>query len=290
MKSIDQRTVQDALHPLPKDDRDLRLGDVINLPPLSALPASYTVGLPPVIDQDTPLNPESDFCAAAASSAVVELREGIELAYEWVFAVAKWMTGNIESFGIDLRSMCQAWVTYGCIERSQSPFSMATQPIEFLRNINNWPNTLFPLALKHQQGSYMAVTGPYDSYDNIRATMWKFSEEGCGVLFGVIWGWALSQIVMNTVPTSGSGHALAQIGWNDQGMFIQNSAGIEAGQGGRHYFTREVINAFCATYGAFIFHPLPPATIQKYAAAGVKLDDNWFTKIMKLIKKYLHIT
>lgn len=276
------RKIFDGLRPLPPDSRDFKLGDLIDFPALSDLPASYTAGLPPIIDQDTPLNPNTDFCAAAASCCVLELREGIQLGYEWAFAVGKWMSGDIEAFGIDLRTMCSVYTTYGVIEASQSPFTMATQPSEFLRNIDNWPETLFELALAHKQGSYISVTGPYDAYDNIRATMWKFQNEKCGVLFGVIWGWPLSQTIMDTIPTSGSGHALAQIGWDEQGIFVQNSAGPNAGIGGRHYFTRDVINDFVALYGSFIIHPLTAGTVQTYLASGVKLDDNVLMRWLKI--------
>lgn len=274
--------INGGLRELLPDTRDLKVGSLFSLPSLEELPESFVIGLPTVVNQR-----DSDFCAAASSCAVRELQEGTPLLYEWVFAVAKMLDGDINGFGTDLRTVCKVHQKYGAPERTDCDLSLENHDANFLRRIENWPNDLFEKAIKHQASSYFSVQGQYDGYDNIRATMWKFRNEKCGVLFGVMWGWALSQIVMET-PTQGSGHALAQIGWTPKGMYIQNSYGVEAGESGRHYFSREVINSFVDKFGCFMFHDMPVETAKELMSKGIKYDEFSLTKLWITIKRLLN--
>jgi len=273
------------LLPKTRDERDFSVGAVFELPKLEELPTSFTIGLPTVVNQTSPLNPDTDFCASTASCAVSELQEGVQLGYEWVFAVAKWLQGgDPDAFGLELRDICKAHVKYGAIEREDSPMTMETNSMRYMRRLENWPEDLFEKAEKHKKGSYFSVTGNYDSYDNIRATMWKFRDERCGILFGVIWGWSLSQVEIKDFVDRGYGHALAGIGWNEKGLFVQNSMGKEAGENGRHYFSREVINHFVDVYGAYMFHDMPKEQAQYYVDSGEKYQENVIIRILKFIR------
>ena len=277
--------IKNGLHPLPKDDRDLQLGSIFNLPDLSELPKEFIINLPKVKQQFN-----SDFCAAFSSCLISELQENVELCPEWTFAVAKSISGNVDNYGTDLRSICKAHQKFGAIELNDSPYSLEKgQSSDFLRRIENWPKDLFNKALVHRKQSYFSVTGPYDHFDNIRATMWKFKDEKCGVLFGVLWAWSLSDVLVNTVKNNGSGHALAQIGFSNylfEGheiptIFVQNSFGTETGLNGRHYFTREVINAFVDKYGAFMFHDMPVDQARNAIKYNLRENDDWIDVFVK---------
>lgn len=271
-----------GLQPKGDDTRDFKLGNIINLPKLTDLPPELVIGLPEVVDQQN-----TDFCAAASSGVVREIQEGVPLSYEWLFAAAKSMAGqDINSYGLNLRDVCKAHVTFGCIERSEAPYSLETNSPDFLRNIKNWPPELFIKAQKHKAGSFFAVTGPYDHYDNLRATMYYFRNEKCGVVFGVVWSWLLTQVDITTVSQNGSGHALAQVGYTPEGIYVQNSVGVNAGKDGRHYFSREVINAFVDVYGAFMFHDMPKDTAKWYHDNEIKLTDSWVIQFIKIVIKY----
>lgn len=279
--------VPNGLKELPKDDRDFKIGAIVDLPPLSELPDTFVIGLPVVKNQK-----DSDFCAAFASCALSELQEEVELCPEWVFAKAKELDGDVEGFGTDLRTICKVHCKWGAPEVIDCPYSLKTgQSVDFLRRIENYPKELETKAGTHKKGSYFSVEAvDSDAFDTIRRTIWKFRNEKCGVVFGVLWSWALSQVDMFE-PGQGGGHALAQIGWttfspSEEGgalpfMYIQNSYGPEAGLQGRHYFSREVINAFALKFGVFLFHDMPSETAKHYMDNGIKLSDNWFVKFLK---------
>lgn len=277
----DETIETNGLRPLPEDLNDFSLGSVLDLPALSEIPEAYTVGLPSIAHQK-----KSDFCAGAASCSISELQEGVPLSYEWVFAVSRVILGE-DNWGCDLRTICKVHTKYGAPERSEVPYSLDTHSPDFLRKIENYPEDLFNKALKHKKKTYFAVNGPYDAYDNIRATMWHFRQEKCGVLFGVMWAWSIKQVYMNEVPKGGFGHAMAQIGWTEKGMFVQNSMGAEAGEEGRHYFTRELVNKFVARYGAFIFIDMPREDAEWYIQNGVKLTDHWLVGLLKAFWKLI---
>lgn len=273
-----------GLKPTPPDERDFKLGALYNLPKLSELPANFLVGNPTIANQRS-----SDFCAAAATSTVSELQEGMPLSFEWLFAVAKMLEGNPDSFGVDLRTICKVHTKYGAIERRDAPFSVNDKSPDFLRRIENWPEELFAKALKHRKQSFVKVTGPYDHFDNIRATLWHFRTEKRGVVSGFLWSWSNSQEMMTQFANTGQGHAVAKLGWKTIAgvpyLIIQNSYGRSAGDEGRHYFSREVINHFVEMYGAYMFVDLSPNDIQNYYLDnGIKVGENWVIQLLKAFR------
>lgn len=280
--------VTGGLIELPKDARDFSVGAVFDLPPLSELPSTFIVGAPTVKNQQG-----SDFCAAESSCSLSEIHEEVELCPEWVFAVAKDMDGQVDGFGTDLRTICKVHTKYGAIEAKDAPYSLEKgSGVDFLRRLDNWPTKLFTKALVHKKGSYFAVTdSDTDDFDTIRRTMWKFRNEKCGVLFGVRWSWSLSDVYMKTIG-NGTGHALAMLGWTTQAdgevyMYIQNSYGPEAGLGGRHYFSRDVINAFSDRFGCYVLLDMPKEKAQYLVDTGTKQGDNWLVSLFKAIKNFL---
>jgi hypothetical protein len=189
-----------GLSPLPYDGNDFKLGAIIDLPKLSELPKSFVIGSPDVVNQRN-----TDFCASAASCAVSEIQEGVPLAYEWLFAVAK--TGDVESYGCDLRTICKVHVKNGVPKRKDVSLSLENNTDPYvLRRIENYPPELFQKALEHKKGSYFSVIdGDTDWFDDIKRSIWYFRDKKCGVLLGVMWNWSLQQVYMDTTDGGGGG-------------------------------------------------------------------------------------
>lgn len=254
-----------GLKPKTQDERDFKLGSVYDLPSLKSLPRKFLLPKVKIKNQR-----QSDFCAAFASCTISELQEGVELAPEWLFAVAKSIEGgDPDSFGLELRSVCKAHQKHGCIEAKDSPYSLENKPASFLRRIENWPD-LYDKAIVHKKGSYFDVKGPYDSFDDIRASIFKFKS---GVLIGVVWSWDKSKAYIDEASDEGEGHALAvALGWDGDYLVVQNSWGKDTGKDGYHYIHRNVINKFVGMYGAYMFSDISKEEAEDYIKHGTKAD------------------
>lgn len=262
--------VLDGVKPLPPDERDLTLGAVIDLPKLETLPSNFTF---------TPLEIKNqlatDYCTATSTCSISELEEEVTLEPTWLFADSKGLSGDPEQPNQDLRYAMQAHQKHGCVEEKDSPYHFTSLPLA-PRDIALWPQGLYLKALVHKKKSYMAITGPYDHFDNIRSSIWYFRNEKRGVVTGTLWPWPLSQITMDKVPLKGNGHSIAIIGWVNDHLIIQNSYGLEAGNKGVHYFSRDIINAMVAQYGAFMFTDYTPDEIRAIMQSGVKIQQSYF--------------
>ena len=273
------RTVTAGLVHKPRDKRNLKLGALITLPKLEELPDEFILETNEVKDQQ-----DSDFCAAFASCLLSGLQEEVPLEPSYTFAVAKSYEPDLNSYGTSLYDILKAHTKVGAIEIKDSPFSLKDKDQQFLKDITNWP-ILRDKANVQKKQTYLEITGQYDHFDNIRASIWKFKDKRQGVLFGVDWAWPLSQVVMDNVLYNGSGHALSIIGHKKINgkdyLIIQNSYGKEAGENGKHYFSREVINTFVEKYGAFMMVDIPRDKVEYRIKNGCKLEDSWIVCFWK---------
>lgn len=257
----DEKQLNQGLRELPPDTRDFSLGAVFDLPKLEDLPAQFLLEPLSVKDQGS-----SDLCTAYATCGMSELQEGVELCPEYSFALGKEISGDPDAWGQDMRTAMKGHVKFGAIEQNHCYVEgdggidpRTQEPNSELRRIENWAPQLKEQAVVHAKRAFFSVDGPYDAFDDIRAALWRFRDEKRGVGLGVLWSWPLSQVVMKEPGTSNFGHMVYAIGWitsEEDGkpyLVIQNSAGESAGVKGRHYFSREVVNRFVVTYGAFMF-------------------------------------
>jgi len=74
-----------------------------------------------------------------------------------------------------------------------------------------------------------------------------------------------------------------------QYLIIQNSYGKEAGENGRHYVSRKVVNYFVKRYGAMMFIDENPDTIKQKQWGIVTKMLNLMEKILKLMLKQIKI-
>lgn len=237
---------------LPEDSRDWSLGAAFNYPPLSEIPDEFGYEPLEIKNQGT-----TNFCSAFASCSASEQQEGITLEPSYTFAWSKFITGDLEQPGQNLRAIAKAHVKYGAIEEKDSPFNVSNQTERFLSDINNWPSNLKDLAVKHAKSSFLSVDGPYDHFDNIRAATWMFKDSKRAAFLGITWGWPMTTSYIHDPSPNGSGHALAAPKFKringELMMGVQQSYGPEAGINGIQWLSRQVVNEGVDKYGAFMF-------------------------------------
>lgn len=265
-----------GLKELPKDNRDFRLGNITVLPALKDLPDKFVLETLSLKDQK-----ESDFCSAMTTCLMSEVQEGVELEPSWSFAVSKDISGDKDQWGQDMRTAFKAHVQYGGLPKKDSPFSLENRAVGFLRDINNWPD-LKDKALPQKKKAFFFVTGPYDHFDNIRASIFKFQNEKRLIALGVMWSWAITQYRLENDNLNGSGHMIACLGWDGDYLVLQNSYGPNAGQNGRHLLARNVVNNWVDKYGAGMFLDMPKEDALWYLDNGIKLEDNWVIQMVKI--------
>jgi len=131
------------------------------------------------------------------------------------------------------------------------------------------------------------VSGQYDHYDNIRASIWHFRAKKQGVVLGIKWQWPSIDVILRGMEDFGFGHMIAGIGWDHRGIKLQNSAGVNAGENGFHYMPREEVNHFVEKYGAYMLVDMDREDAEHMIYHGIKSSDNWFTGFIKTIKKII---
>lgn len=269
-----------GLLPTPVDERDFKLGDITRLPDLSELPKNFLLKGFRVKDQK-----DTDFCTQFMACGMSELQEGVELCPEWAFAVSKKISGDPEAYGADLRTALSVHTKYGAVESKECPYSVENRDSEFLRRIENYDDALFTKAITHFKKSYIKVTGQYDVFDNIRATLWKYRSEKRAVGSGVIFGWSTEDFLLDEIPYGGGGHAIYYAGWgvvdNVTYLVLVNSYGKKAGKGGTHYVSREVVNHFGSLFGAYMFLDMSPSEIKRMIKYGITDSDTLLIQFMK---------
>ena len=279
----ENQLVQKGLRELPKDPRDFQLGTIFSLPKLEELPEEFELEPLGIKNQN-----DTDFCTAMATCGMSELQEEAELEPAYSFALGKMISGDPEEWGQDLRKAMQAHIKYGAIRKKDSPFSLENKDSDFLRRIENWPADLLEKAKPYKKQSFFSVSGPYDAFDNIRAAIWKFKDLKRAVGIGVEWSWDLREPIIPNLERSGSGHMIYVIGWKrlngETKLVIQNSYGEEAGDNGKHYFPREIINNAVGRYGSMMFVDLPKEQAKFLVENGLSSFWLWFAKILSFLK------
>jgi len=278
--------IKGGLKLVPPDPKNFKLGAIVDLPPVSETPQEFQLETLEVKDQR-----DSDCCAAFSSTTASELQEGVLLSPEYVFAAGKEISGDIEGFGLTFYDVLKAHTKVGTVERKDAPFSLVNKSRDFIADINNWPSELKTLAAFHKKKTYWEVTGKQKITDDIRSALWYFREEKRAVLVGVLWGWNLTDLKIDTIPTNGTGHALLIIGYkhiNGELYFVvQNSYGKGIGYNGIHYFHWKVIEKYAKAFGCFMLLDLSREEAEMYLDTKTKISDWWFVKIIKAILSFL---
>lgn len=265
-----------------KDERDFALGAIIKWPKLSELPKEYWTEPLSIKDQNKDGN--DDFCGSCAGTGMIEPREESELYYPYLFAVAKHESGeDVESWGLSLKDVGKALTKWGVPEMKDVPGAVLNLTPVQRRDFKNYPDSLKEKAKIHKQKTYFFVeNSPYDAYDEARAAIHYFAEKKQKILLGVQFGWSLSQVELTGTP-KGFGHAMWATGWTEKGLVLVNSVGKEAGEGGKHYISRESYNYFVQKYGHMMIVDLEREDADYMLDNKIKLDDSAIQKTLKAI-------
>jgi len=260
--------------------KDIRVGQLIDLPELKDIPKSLFLGKPFIKDQK-----DSAMCGACAGTYASELQEGVELSFEWQYAAVKKIEGNLDTWGSELRDVCKSLVKIGSLPKKKAPYSLNDAGEDFLKNIENWPKELYLEAFPYRKKTYVSVEGKYEPFDDIRAYMTYFYNRGekRAVIFGLEWAWDLSRVYIDTIE-EGFGHAMCAIGFDGNYLIVAQSAGEKAGDNGVHYIHRDVIDHYVKEYGAFALIDIDREVAEFHVATGSKMTDNIWVQFIKSIK------
>lgn len=269
--------IKNGLRELPIDDRDFKLGFITDLPKLEDLPDEFVLPKATVRDQGN-----TDYCTSYACTSINELQEHVLFSPEWHFAKSKELSGDIDSWGQDLRSAIKVLTKFGSIPQEKAQYRLEDTKDSIIRDIKNWTKNTLEQAWPYRKRSYVSVEGPYSTFDNIRATIWKFRAQRRAVLAGIIWRWPLSQTRLEYREVGGYGHAITILGWSGDFLVIQNSAGITAGDQGLHYLHKDNVSDM-ERFGLYTVVDLTPDDV----AVGIKLEDNWLIRLYKHIKSWV---
>ena len=253
-----------GLTKLAYDIRDFVVGQLFNLPDLKDIPDEFDVGEPIVIkDQKS-----DDFCFAFATTSVSEDQEEMELdPFFQAYATKTIIQNGDKSWGADLRSAALSAVNVGSLEARLSKVTVDTPRNEVL-DPATWTNDQILNANDHRKASFAMVVGPYDHFDNIRATMWLFKDQFKSVVAGLTWCpiWLYAGGIIDTQATPTSGHAFKIFGTKliNGTVYLkaQLSSGKDVGDKGIFYISREIMNSG-KEYGAIIFTDIPKVVLQK---------------------------
>ena len=279
-----------GLHPLPEDERDFSLAGMFKQIDIKEVPmADFIVAEPLVIkDQD-----ETDFCSAYTVTEVSEDQEGKELLPEYQFYKTKLLMGDKE-WGADLRTAFKSAVRFGSLPvKGHEQFKGISR--ETVLNDDTWPEHLDQRAIKQRKETFFKVDGRYDTFDNIRATLWQFRAEkrtvGVGALWRASWTYAEGGIIKDEPSEGQFGHAFKIYGQkiiNGQPYLVaQLSNGTDIGDGGKFYFPREVVNREFTRFGQFMFKDIERDIVEMHQDLGIQIGDslaiNTFKKLCALI-------
>ena len=273
-----------GLRPTPFDARDFPIEKVLGAAAIGALPQEYIVSTPLVIKDQT----DTDMCTAFALTAVSEDQEGLALDPSYTFFKTKQRTGDIDSWGADLRNACKSATKkyggflpmsrYGDTQRTfdQAERDRAARGEGFTKT-DDWT------AKKYAKQTYLSVKPIGDVFDGMRSAMWQTRSEERSVFTGIDWnpkwnrvdGGAIDADIGRGEPSFG--HAIKIFGWSGEWMLAQLSNGKEIGDGGIFKLERGVVNEFC-TYGAFTLLDLPREDAER--ALG---KIGWFSYWLKSV-------
>lgn len=278
-----------GLLPLPKDDNDFSLGAIPSLRPTKVPEFDFVIPAAENEDQK-----DTDFCAGASTGVANATQEKKRLNWYWPWAWAKKEKGNVDDFGLDLRSAMRAHVKVGAPEYD-SKFSLETQSPYFLRYFDNYPKDYEDQAIIHKKQAYFSADGMSNFYDSIVSTLWKFKDEGRVIPTGMLWrsGWSMADkgVIPPIVGPHGEfGHSFL---WKGQKyingkrhLIAQLSNGEGIGDSGDYYFPESIVNKE-AIYGNFMFLDYPVGwSKEDIILASQEYNAGFYKKIRIYFKRF----
>lgn len=284
-----QFTNTQGLRELPQDDRDFALGGVFGNIDINSVPVSGFVVIDPLFIKD---QGDTDYCSAYAVTSVSEDQEFTELLPEYQFFRTKQIAGNPEDWGADLRSACKSAVKFGSLPIVMNKKGLTRDQV---LDKDNWEEYYLFEAMKYRKGSYFSVNGPYDTFDNMRLALWQHRNDKCTIVTGAKWRYqwinAPGGVIQKDDFEGGFGHAFKIFGQkiiNDElHLMAQLSNGVNVGDNGIFYFSREVVNRELGKYGAFMFKDMAREEAEYYLSNDFIVSTPWYSKLWSIISNFL---
>jgi hypothetical protein len=164
---------ENGLHPIKNDARDFSLAGVFDQIRVEEIPAIDFIVAKPLRIKD---QGDTDYCSAYAVIEASEDQEEIELLPEYQFFKTKYLMGDYESWGADLRTACKVAVRYGSLPVAGFEHLM-NLPRSIVVNPHSWMKSLDTIAKRYSKETYFKIDGRYDLFDNIRCALWQHRAE-----------------------------------------------------------------------------------------------------------------
>jgi hypothetical protein len=271
MQEMAHKKNNTGLQQLPPDERDYQLGAYFLLP--KTLPKKFSLNPPTVKDQG-----DSDLCSCFSLSSMAEMMDGVEISPLWAFAVAKMLTGEPESWGLNMRDAFKVWTKYGAVPEKDAEYKSSQSSDQKIRYYGNWVKA-YPMRFEYGKGSFWSAG---KTFEEIKQAIYKFKQP---VAIGVIWRWNYGQKYLREDNATGGefGHMMFAYGWEDDYLKIQNSWGTGAGSRGRHCLHKDVINKYAPMFGAMTWSDLPADRAKYVLENELKESQNWASQLLQII-------
>lgn len=290
-----KQIIRGGLQPNPIDTRDIKSFDgrlgagIFNQPRIEDVPKEFI--LSPLFQY----NQGEDDCSANATALSKSIQEGKKIHASSLFGFSKLISGDPEAWGQTHRNILKAVTKFGCLFEDEVPADLKDKDLSWWREPSNWANRaeeLFQLAAKNRAETYVAVTGRYDAFDDIKTAMWMAREKKQAVTFGLLWNYDSSNpMIENPIQEDGFGHLVAIVGCTIKNgkevLIIKNSWGESVGDNGNFYITRSEINKYADMFGIYMLIDLPPEVAKYYAENGAKVSDNWSVLTAKALTRFI---
>jgi hypothetical protein len=304
MPIINKEDIHFALKPLPSDERDYSYTQNFGSISQDDLPNQDFMVSVPLEMKNQDINYYSDYCTGYGASEVAEDEKLIIFVPEWTFAQAKAIVAltdqsALTEYGLNLRDICNAAVQVGFLPRLYDIYNCNTQnrpPRSIIVDASKWPSQLLTIAAKYKMAGYYTVDGPHDTFNNFRSVLWNNLKERRSILTGCIWreSWntAANGIIPKVYEDTGSAHAFKIFGQKtingEVYLIMQGSDGVNAGDNGLFYFSRDTVNKEFGKFGAFTFKD-PNFIPAQSPTNGVYFNNIWSSLcplwVYKIIRK-----
>ena len=287
--TLENIKIYGGLTPTPEDKRDIQFGALYTLPKLEALPQAFRIPVLGIKDQKN-----SDLCTAFAGTLASEVQEDTVFSPEYQFAKTKQILGEHEEWGADLRSMLKSLTKYGSLPLNKVPQELRYDGNNryFIANWANWDPLYDTIAAKFRKGSYLKVSGGYDLFDNIRATIYANRKEERLAITGAIWkhGWTTAPdgvIEDKEYGGQGFGHAFCFDGWEyfrgEPYLAAPLSNGEGIGNKGYYFLPRGLVNRELI-WGAYTLKDIDPEAAKILVKYHFSARFEWLANFVMAIK------
>lgn len=184
----------------------------------------------------------SDFCASCVISSIAEEYTGEVCEESYLAAAAKFYSKEpITKYGVSPRKIIAAVIRYGVLLKRIAHYNLDNRDRNFLVDWNNWKQ-FEPFAVR-----------PFNSSVRIRdfdEAIKQMEKYNTSLMCGIFWQahWTTPHIETLGEFNKLSPHEVRIIGVKNDKLIIQNSRGVDKGDNGLFYLSRQAFKAINHIY------------------------------------------